>query len=159
MNNKINQILIVCTGNTARSPVGEYLGKFYAKKHNANLKFESAGFINAFTYMQPESQDYLNLKGINHSDFKPQIINRKLLEKHDLIITMEEYHASQIKSNFSDIPEILNKTYTIKEFNGRKGDIIDPYYTGRGTYLKVMKELDDYIEKTILKIIELNSTS
>ena len=158
---KIKRILIVCTGNTARSPAGEYLAKFYAKKYNADLIFDSAGFINAFSYMQPDSREYLNTKGIIHSDFSPKILNNALLKKQDLIITMEKQHADEIKANFNDIQNIENKkifikTFTLKAFNGGEGDIIDPYYTNRATYKKVMKELDNQIEKMVLKIIELN---
>ena len=153
---KIHNILVICSGNTARSPAAEYLGKFYAKKYNVDLKFDSAGFFNAFSYMQPESQEYLKSKGINPSGFNPKVIDKHLLEKQDLIITMEEYHAEQIRNNFKNIPHISEKTYTLKEFNGEQGDIIDPYYTNRTTYLKVMKELDKYIEKLVEKVVEMN---
>jgi len=150
---KIKRILIVCTGNTARSPAGEYLAKYYAIQYSADLEFDSAGFINAFTYMQPESRQYLNTKGIIHSDFSPKILNEALLKKQDLIITMEKQHATEIKANFNDIQEI---THTLKVFNGGEGDIIDPYYESQTTYIKVMNELDKQIEKMVLKIIELN---
>ncbi|MHA1271903.1 MAG: arsenate reductase/protein-tyrosine-phosphatase family protein [Promethearchaeota archaeon] len=153
---KIKRVLMVCSGNTARSPAAEYLGKYYAKKLNADLEFDSAGFFNAFTYMQPESQEYLNKKGINHSDFRPKILNRALLEKADLILTMEQYHVEQILRSYGDLPNIKEKTFTIKEFNSRKGDIIDPYYTSRSIYQKVMKELDSLIKETVKKIIKIN---
>lgn len=153
---KIKRVLIVCTGNTARSPAGEYLAKYYATKYSADLIFDSAGFINAFTYMQPDSQEYLNTKGIIHSDFTPKILNKALLKKQDLIITMEKQHAIEIKTNFNDIQDIEKKTLTLKAFNGGEGDIIDPYYTSQATYIKVMNELDQQIEKMVLKIIGLN---
>jgi len=109
--------------------------------------------------MQPESQEYLNSKGIDHTDFNPKIINSTLLKKQDLIITMEQDHVDQIKSNYSNNQDINNRTFTLKTFNGGEGDIIDPYYTNRATYMKVMKELDIQIERMILKIIELHKTN
>lgn len=156
MKAKIRRILIVCSGNTARSPPGEYLGKYYAKKYNVDLKFDSCGFFNAFSYMQPESREYLSSKGIDHSDFSPKTITKILLQENDLIITMEKYHIEQIKSNFYDIEEIDSKTFTLKEFNGGKGDIIDPYYTNKETYMRVMKELDKNIERLVKEVIEIN---
>ena len=156
MNAKIRRILIVCSGNTARSPPGEYLGKYYAKKYNADLKFDSCGFFNAFSYMQPESREYLSSKGIDHSDFSPKTITKILLQENDLIITMEQHHVEQIKSNFYDIEEIDSKTFTLKEFNGGKGDIIDPYYTNKETYMRVMKELAKNIERLVKEVIEIN---
>ena len=80
-------------GNTARSPAAEYLAKHLKMKFQSDLNeinFDSAGFFNAFSYMQPESRDYLKSKGINASDFRPKVINKKLLEKQDLILTMEK---------------------------------------------------------------------
>ena len=78
MTEKINKVLLVSMGNTARSPAAEYLAKYYSKKKGLEIRFDSAGFINAFSYMQPESQQYLNDKGINHSDFNPKIIDKEL---------------------------------------------------------------------------------
>ncbi|MHA1509878.1 MAG: arsenate reductase/protein-tyrosine-phosphatase family protein, partial [Promethearchaeota archaeon] len=118
--NKISKILITCLGNTARSPAAEYLARDYAKKKGVDLIFESAGFINAFSHMQPESQKYLNSKGIDYSDFHPQIINRNLLEKQDLILTMEKSHAQEIRDTYPGIVDIDKFTFTLKEFNGEK---------------------------------------
>lgn len=157
---KIKKILLVCLGNTARSPAAEYLAKFYAKKYKSDLRFESAGFINAFSYMQPESQEYLNSKGIKHSDFRPQIINRKLLERQDLIVTMEKSHVTDIRENYQGVNDISKKLFTLKEFNGETDDlnIIDPYYASTKTYQKVLKIIDENIEKMIKKIIRINET-
>ena len=154
--NKVKRVLFVCLGNTARSPVAEYLARYYAEMNNADLIFSSAGFINAFSYMQRESQEYLNLKNINHSDFHPQLITRSLLENQDLILTMEKSHSKDIISEYRNIPNIEKKTYTLKEFNGQTQDldIIDPYYTSTETYKKVLKIIDDNVIKAIQKIID-----
>jgi len=153
----IKNILVTCTGNTCRSPVGEYLAKFYSKKHGIELNIESAGEFNAFSYMQPESKEYLDSRGIKHSDFRPQPLSSSLLRKQDLIITMAEHHKEHIMRNYSNIPNIESKTFTLKEFNGGDGDVIDPYYTNQATYKKVMKQIDKLMEKTILKIIQQNT--
>lgn len=155
---KIQNVLWVCLGNTARSPAAEYLARYYAKTLNANLKFESCGFFNAFSYMQPESREYLSSKGIDHSDFRPQILTRKLLGKQDLILTMEDSHAQDILSKFSNLKDLEKKTFTLKEFNGETEDldIIDPYYTSAQTYKKVLKIIDENVKKAIERIIEIN---
>ncbi|NVM44900.1 MAG: hypothetical protein HWN79_08280 [Candidatus Lokiarchaeota archaeon] len=159
--NKKFRILFICLGNTARSPAAEYLARYYANKKGIDLIFESAGFINAFSYMQPQSRDYLKSKGIDYSDFHPQIINRKLLEKQDLIITMEISHAQEIRDNYPGIVDIDKKTFTLREFNGETEglDIIDPYYTSANTYKKVLKIIDENIEKMINKIIKINNSN
>ncbi|MBA7688633.1 Protein-arginine-phosphatase [subsurface metagenome] len=158
--NKIKRVLFVCLGNTARSPAAEYLARYYAEKSDVDLIFNSGGFINAFSYMQRESQEYLSSKKINHTDFQPQLINRSLLEHQDLILTMEKSHSIDIISNYRNIANIENKTHTLKEFNGETQniDIIDPYYTSTETYRKVLKIIDDNVKKAVEKIQFLNNS-
>jgi protein-tyrosine phosphatase len=159
--NKISNVLFVCMGNTARSPAAEYLAKDLKEKFKEDLNdviFDSAGFFNAFSYMQPESRNFLHSKGINHSDFKPKVIDRKLLEKADLILTMEDSHSIDIKRNYSNVKDIDKKTYTLKEFGGEieNLDITDPYYTTSSFYVKILKIIDKYVELAVKKIIEIN---
>jgi len=157
---KIKRILFVCLGNTARSPAAEYLARYYAEKSNLDLIFESAGFINAFSYMQRESQAYLNSKKIIHSDFHPQLITRSLLKSQDLILTMEKSHSLDIVNNYSNIANIKEKTYTLKEYNGETQDldIIDPYYTSVETYKKVLRIIDNNVKYALEKIQRLNDS-
>ena len=156
---KIKRVLFVCLGNTARSPTAEYLARYHAEKLHADLTFDSCGFFNAFSYMQPESRKYLDSKGIKHTDFIPKIINHNLLEKQDLILTMESKHSRDIIQNFDSIRNIKKKTLTLKEFNDEihDVDIIDPYYTSNDTYRKVPRIIDENVEKTIKKIMENNN--
>ncbi len=158
---KIKNVLFVCLGNTARSPAAEYLARYYTKKLEVDLEVDSCGFFNAFSYIQPESRKYLDSKGINHSDFIPKVINRKLLEKQDLILTMEYKHSHDIIGNFNLIKNIERKTFTLKEFNGETQniDIIDPYYTSTENYKKVLRVIDEHVEKAVRKIIEINESS
>lgn len=157
---KIKNVLFVCLGNTARSPAAEYLARYYTKKLDVNLEVDSCGFFNAFSYMQPESRKYLDSKGIKHSDFIPKVINRKLLEKQDLILTMESTHSLEIKRDFNTIRDIEKKTFTLMEFNGEAQniDIIDPYYTSDETYRKIMKIIDNQVKQALKKIIQINNS-
>jgi len=158
---KIKRILFVCMGNTARSPAAEYLARYYAEKLKADLEFDSCGFFNAFSNIQPESRKYLENKGIKHADFNPKIINYNLLERQDLILTMERTHSRDIIQNFKNIRNIENITFTLKEFNDEINDIdiIDPYYTTNDTYREVLKIIDDNVVKAVKKIIKNNNIS
>ncbi len=162
--NRIKNVLFVCMGNTARSPAAEYLAKGLKKRFKNELEditFDSAGFFNAFGYAQPETINYLISKGIESSDFIPKIINKNLLENQDLILTMEYSHSRDIKNNYPNVKDIDEKTFTLKEFAGetRDIDIIDPYYTSRIVFDKVLKTIDDYVNKAIKKIIEINKSN
>ena len=157
---KIKRILFVCLGNTARSPAAEYLARFYAKLNDVDLIIESAGFLNAFSYMQRESQKYLNSKKIAHSDFQPRLITSALLKNQDLILTMEKSHSRDILNTYSTITNIEKKVYTLREFNGEVQDIdiIDPYYTSTETYRKVLKIINENVKKAIQNIQKINDS-
>ena len=156
--NRIENILFICYGNTARSPA-EYLAKHYAKFEDLDIHFESAGFINAFSYMQPESQKFLNSKRIDYSDFKPQLVSQDLLKRQDLIITMEESHKERITQNY-EIENLKDKLFTLKEFAGSSDsnlDISDPYYTSKEEYFRLIEVIDKNVHKMIQKLKKINS--
>ncbi|MEJ2276325.1 MAG: low molecular weight protein arginine phosphatase [Candidatus Lokiarchaeota archaeon] len=152
MTQDISSILFICTGNTARSPLAEYLARYYAKEYNLNISFSSAGFINAFSYMQPESRKYLSTKGINHSNFRPQLISKRLIKNYDLIITMETSHKRDILREYSAINNLNEKVFTLKEYIGEGGnlDIQDPYYTSNEQYREIAAEIDKYLRRGII---------
>jgi len=73
---------------------------------------------------------------------------------------MERSHALEIKENYPGVVDIDKKTFTLREFNGdtEELDIIDPYYTSTNTYKKVLRIIDENIEKMINKITLLNQS-
>ncbi|MHA1724889.1 MAG: arsenate reductase/protein-tyrosine-phosphatase family protein [Promethearchaeota archaeon] len=158
--NTIKRILFVCYGNTARSPVAWALARELKKEYEElnDVEFDSAGFINAFNYMQPESRAFLNSRNVYHADFVPKIINQRLLAKQDLILTMEEIHKLQILKNYSDIVDIEKKVFTLKEFNGENKDldIIDPYYADSKTYEEILTIIEKQVREMIQNIIKNN---
>lgn len=163
--NKIINILFICYGNTCRSPAAEYFAKgLKKKKYNKELKdvnFDSAGWY-TFEDAQPETKNYIQAKGINMSDFRPKIITKELIEKQDLIIGMERYHLIKIRNKFKDLIDnnIKDKLYTLKQFNGaEKNDlnIPDPYKTGLKNYNRILKIVEENVEKMVKKLVKINS--
>jgi len=71
---------------------------------------------------------------------------------------MEVSHAQDIRNNYPGIVDIDKRTFTLREFNGETEelDIIDPYYTSTNTYKKVLRIIDENIEKMISKITQIN---
>ena len=160
--NKIQNVLFICYANTCRSPGAEYLARYHAKKYNlTNVSFSSAGWHDAFDHAQPETINYIKDKGINMSDFRPNIITRELIEKADLIIGMERYHLTKVRKKFKGIKDKLkDKMYTLKQFN-RANDfnIPDPYMTGLENYNRILKIVDENVELLIKKIIKINKST
>ena len=153
----IKRILFICYANTCRTPAAEKLAEHYAKKFDLNnVSFDSAGWHIAFDHAQPETIEYLKLKGIDISDFKPKLITRSLLEKQDLIIGMERYQLTKIRNRFKDIKdELKGKLYTLKEFNGagkKELNIPDPYKTGKKKYFEILEIVEKNVEQLVQKV-------
>lgn len=122
-------ILIVCSVNTARSPMAEGFLKDFFSKNNLDIEVNSGGISShARDGMLISMDSKLAMKeiGIILSDTSMSVDLKKhtyLIEKADLILTLTDKHRKEINNFFKTNNK---KIYTIKEFGGRKGDIEDP---------------------------------
>ena len=153
----IGRVLFICYANTCRTPAAFELAKLYAKRIGLEgVMFDSAGWHMAFDHAQPETIEYLKLKGVEMNDFRPKPITRELIEKQDLIIGMERYQLTKIRNKFKDMKDQLKgKLYTLKEFNGagRKDlNIPDPYKTGKNRYFEILEIVEKNVEILVQKL-------
>lgn len=122
-------ILVVCSVNTARSPMTEGFLRDFFSKVKLNIIVKSGGISsNARDGMLISLDAKLAMKevGIELSDNYLSIDlkrHHELLEDADLILTLTEKHKKEVKklvdANNRDI-------FTLKEFAGLNGDINDP---------------------------------
>ena len=157
----IRKILFICYANTCRTPAAFELAKLYAKKIGLEgIIFDSAGWHIAFDHAQPETIEYLKLKGIEMNDFKPKLITQELIEEQDLIIGMERYQLTKIKTKFRVLKESLKgKLYTLKEFNGadkKDLNIPDPYKTDKDKYFEILEIVEKNVEMLVKKLKKKN---
>jgi len=122
-----------------------------------DIEFDSSGFINAFSYAQPETVNFIKSKGVSMSDFRPKILNASHLKNNDLILTMEEAHKRKIFKKYKNVRDIDKKVYTLKEFTGNEDDvdIFDPYMKNHKSYLETMIEIEKNVDLAIQKIIKM----
>jgi protein-tyrosine-phosphatase len=124
----MKSILIVCTANICRSPIGEGLLKqILAEKKIIEVTVRSAGIsagsgfsasANAIKVMQEQ--------GIDITGHRSSPITQSLISQSDLILTMELYHKDYIEDIF---PEANGKVKLVKEFGlhtDNYPDIQDP---------------------------------
>ena len=160
---KIKNVLWVCFGNTARSPLAHGLSLWLKKtKYEEDLKnvnFDSAGFINFFKTAQPETVEYLKTKDVDFSEFRGKIMDADLLEKQDLILVMETMHLKRLRRKFKHVKEIEKKSFRLLEFAGETGDldIGDPVNFSPEVYQKVIEDVEKGVIKSIEKIIKINN--
>ena len=149
-------ILFVCYGNICRSPIAEGLLKKMLKEKfgdSTRIQVLSAG-LNALGWpASKEAVEIMKHDGIDISDFKSKRLSEELIEKADLILTMEKSHKDAILSVF---PRHAHKIFTLKEFAGETEDIdiSDPYSSGFQAYEKSAKEIKLALTKAFDKIVD-----
>ncbi|MCK5259645.1 MAG: threonylcarbamoyl-AMP synthase [Candidatus Omnitrophica bacterium] len=143
-------VLFICTGNSCRSVMAEYLLKSRIQGRD-DIEVMSAGtgvFIQSAA--SSETVAVLAEEGINAMAHLAQPINTILLKKSDLIIVMTRNHRSQVLER---VPEAEHRVYLLKEFanipsNGENGlDIPDPIGKPRGLYKECLREIKEAIHK------------
>lgn len=121
------RILVVCTGNICRSPVGERL---LAQQLNARLPDATSRFMvtSAGTYaghrgepMQPGAARVLSERGVASDGFRATALTPDLLLDTDLVLTAERSH---VEACVRLMPAAARHTFTIKEFARLLGPVL-----------------------------------
>ena len=143
-------VLFVCTGNSCRSVMAEYLLQSQVQERD-DVEVMSAGtgvFIQSAA--SSETLAVLAEEGINAADHVAQPINTILLKKADLIIVMTRNHRSQVLER---VPEVEKRVYLLKEFanipstGAESLDVPDPIGKSRGLYKECLREIKEAIHK------------
>ncbi|QSX05053.1 threonylcarbamoyl-AMP synthase [Sedimentibacter sp. zth1] len=145
-------LLLICTGNTCRSCIAEGIIKNVLYNKNLPIDVCSAG-ISAIDGESASKYAVEALKEINIdiSNYKSKVINDKMLEKANLILTMTEKHKHiLLRTN----KEISDKIYTFKEYvnSDVSLDILDPYGQDLDVYRKCRDEIKESVNNVISKI-------
>ncbi len=123
-------VIVVCTGNICRSPMGEKLLQHALAAEPEplrSLKVVSAG-VSAPRGQPATDNSVAALKkvGLDLSAHRSQPLTQSLLDQALAVFCMTESHRSMIELNFERVPKSL---HLFREFIGRDGDteIPDPY--------------------------------
>lgn len=155
-------VLIVCTGNTCRSPMAEGALKTMLRSRGLEeeIDVESAG-VAAVNWGQAieESQIAAWEQGIDVSSHRPRQITPQMTQEADIILVMNERHRSRIA--VID-PHARERTHIIRklsaELKGRsvagRREIEDPYGGPPASYRKVLKTMRNELEKGFEDILK-----
>lgn len=147
-------ILFVCTGNSCRSVMAEYLLKKLVQGRR-DVEVHSAGtsvFIQSMA--SRETISVLSDEGINAAGHISQPISTILLKKADLIFVMTGQHRMQVLDR---VPQVEKRVYLLREFakitasSQAELDIPDPIGKSHEAY----KECKEIIKDSVGKIVNL----
>ncbi|WP_413732402.1 protein tyrosine phosphatase [Sodalis sp. RH20] len=134
-----DKILVVCTGNICRSPMGERL----LKKYLPDKTISSAG-VQALTGQGADGvaievafTQQLSLEG--HS---ARQLTQKLCQDYDLILVMEKRHVDEV---CKIAPEARGKVMLFGHWVSK--EIPDPYKKSREAFQYVYQLLEDAAQK------------
>lgn len=149
------KILFVCTGNSCRSVIAEYLlGKMAGDRELADWEARSAGTAADPSFPTPDGVGTaLGERGIDFTSRRPQPVSRELMEWADTILPMTGDHREQILNAY---PEHKDKIRLFLEFaDGGKGNVDDPIGRPASAY----RRCRDVLEKGLEHILERHAAN
>ncbi len=142
-----DSILVVCTGNICRSPIGERI----LQKVLPEKRISSAG-VGALvdnpadpSAIQIAEKHGVSLKGHKGVQFTPE-----LGRKYDLILVMDKKHLDKITHM---APEVRGKTMLLGHWLGQK-EIPDPYRQSLDAFEFVYQLIEQACDSWVKKLLD-----
>ena len=148
----MTNILIVCTGNTCRSPLAEaLLRQRLAERRVEGVHVGSAG-TGAWDGAPASEGAYLvGLEhGLDLSAHRARLLTREIAEAADLILTMAGHHRARVEQL-----GIASRTHLLGEYAGRTGpeaEIRDPFGGDLEGYRETYTELEGLLDAVLERL-------
>ncbi len=142
-------ILFICTGNSCRSVMAEYLLRSKVRGRD-DVDIYSAGtgvFIHSTA--SNETISVLRERGIDATNHVSRPVNSLVLHQADLIFVMTKSHRSQILDR---VPEVEKRVYLMREFIDSPSaksemDIADPMGGSHAAYKDCLIDISKAVDK------------
>jgi len=151
---KEKTIVFVCTGNSCRSVMAEYLLQDMLHGRDDVMVMSAGTSVFLQSTASAETISVLREEGIDASRHISQPINTILLKQADLIFVMTHQHRAQVLER---VPQVEKRVYLLREFASMPSnlhedmDIPDPIGQSHQAYKDCLR----IIKEAMHKIVEL----
>ena len=133
----MKRIMFVCHGNICRSPMAEFIFKDLIKKQGIESDFTVASSATSTEEIYegignpvyPPAKAELLRHGITCEGKRAVQLKKSDYDKYDLFLAMDSMNIRNIGRIFGADP--LGKVHRLMDFTPRRGDVADPWYSGK----------------------------
>lgn len=148
----IRRIIFVCTGNTCRSPMAESL--YASMEFGEGIEVTSRGLVVLFPEpLNPKAETVLKTHGLELNNHITKQFHSSEVDETTLVLTMTQSQKATLLKEYSIQPDCC---YTLKEFAGETGDVVDPYGGSLIDYEECFSELARIVRKMAYRIEKEN---
>ena len=135
------KIILVCSGNTCRSPMAEAIFK---RKFHDKAEIISRGlYVPENIHASFNSEKAMDEMGLDIKSHISRQLTVPEAEGADLILTMTKTHKDMI---LSVCPGMKDKVFTLCEYAGLEGDVPDPYGSDIEEYRRCARKIESAAE-------------
>lgn len=143
------RVLLVCSGNTCRSPMAGALLQ-HLWNGDEELEVLTAGTatvqgLPATAHAVTTMQEH----GLDLSPHRSQPVTPALLRSVDLVLTMTAGHREALRAQF---PAHASKVYTLAEYAGSPRDVSDPFGGPLDEYRRTATSLAELLSAVVSRM-------